>query len=63
MLATPPIRNLIRDDKVAQMYPTIQTGPSVGMHTLAQYLEGLVSRGIVARQEAARKAVDRKLFM
>jgi hypothetical protein len=26
-------------------------------------LEGLVSRGIVARQEAARKAVDRKLFM
>jgi twitching motility protein PilT len=63
MLATPAIRNLIREDKVAQMYSAIQTGQNVGMHTLDQYLEGLVSRGIVARQEAARKAVDRKLFM
>jgi len=63
MLATPAIRNLIREDKVAQMYSAIQTGQNVGMHTLDQYLEGLVSRGIVARHEAARKAVDRKLFM
>ena len=63
MLATPAIRNLIREDKVAQMYSAIQTGQNVGMHTLDQYLEGLVGRGIVARQEAARKAVDRKLFM
>ena len=63
MLATPAIRNLIREDKVAQMYSAIQTGQNVGMHTLDQYLEGLVSRGIVSRQEAARKAVDRKLFM
>jgi len=33
------------------------------MHTLDQYMEGLVQRGIVLRQEAARKATDRKLFM
>jgi len=63
MLATPAIRNLIREDKVAQMYSAIQTGQNVGMHTLDQYLEGLVARGIVARHEAMRKAVDRKLFM
>ncbi len=63
MLATPAIRNLIREDKVAQMYSAIQTGQNVGMHTLDQYLEGLVARGIVARNEAMRKAVDRKLFM
>jgi twitching motility protein PilT len=63
MIATPAIRNLIREDKVAQMYSTIQTGQNVGMHTLDQYLEGLVARGIISRQEAARKAVDRKLFM
>jgi twitching motility protein PilT len=63
MIATPAIRNLIREDKVAQMYSAIQTGQNVGMHTLDQYMESLVSRGIVARQEAARKAVDRKLFM
>ncbi len=63
MLATPAIRNLIREDKVAQMYSAIQTGQNMGMHTLDQYLEGLVSKGIISRQEAARKAVDRKLFM
>jgi twitching motility protein PilT len=63
MLATPAIRNLIREDKVAQMYSAIQTGQNIGMHTLDQYMEGLVKRGIVLRNEAARKAVDRKLFM
>ena len=63
MLATPAIRNLIREDKVAQMYSAIQTGQNIGMHTLDQYMEGLVQRGIVLRQEAARKATDRKLFM
>jgi twitching motility protein PilT len=45
------------------MYSAIQTGQNIGMHTLDQYMEGLVKRGIVLRQEAARKAVDRKLFM
>jgi twitching motility protein PilT len=63
MIATPAIRNLIREDKVAQMYSAIQTGQNVGMHTLDQYMEGLVSRGLVSRQEAGRQAVDRKLFM
>jgi twitching motility protein PilT len=63
MLATPAIRNLIREDKVAQMYSAIQTGQNMGMHTLDQFMETLVSRGLVLRQEAARKAVDRKLFM
>ena len=63
MIATPAIRNLIREDKIAQMYSAIQTGQNMGMHTLDQYLEGLVERGIISRLEAARKAVDRKLFM
>ena len=62
MIATPAIRNLIREDKVAQMYSAIQTGQNYGMHTMDQYLEQLVSRGIITRHEAARKAVDRKLF-
>lgn len=63
MLATPAIRNLIREDKVAQMFSAIQTGQNMGMHTLDQNMETLVSRGLILRQEAARKAVDRKLFM
>jgi twitching motility protein PilT len=63
MIGTPAIRNLIREDKVAQMYSAIQTGQNVGMHTLDQYMEALVGRGIISKHEAARKAVDRKLFM
>ena len=63
MLATSAIRNLIREDKVAQMYSSIQTGQAAGMHTLDQDLERLVSRGIISRQDAAMKAVDGKQFM
>jgi twitching motility protein PilT len=63
MMATPAIKNLIREDKVAQMYSAIQTGQSMGMQTLDQCLEGLVSRGIVSRQEAAKKAVDRRQYL
>lgn len=63
LLATPAIRNLIREDKVAQMYSAIQTGQNIGMHTLDQHLEGLVSEGLITSQEAAKKAVDRKLFL
>jgi twitching motility protein PilT len=63
MVATPAIRNLIREDKVAQMYSSIQTGANAGMQTLDQHLEVLVSRGLIARQEAYKRAVDKKLFM
>ncbi len=62
MIANPAIRNLIREDKVAQMYSAIQTGNNAGMHTLDQHLEELVKRGIVTRQEAAKKAVDKRPF-
>ena len=63
MTATPAIRNLIREDKVAQMYSAIQTGQNAGMQTLDQALEDLVTRGIVNKIEAARRAVDKKMFM
>jgi twitching motility protein PilT len=62
MVATPAIRNLIREDKVAQMYSAIQTGQNHGMQTLDQALESLVSRGIVNKLEAARRAVDKRMF-
>jgi len=59
MMGTPAIRNLIREGKVAQMYSSIQTGQSVGMQTLDQCLAELVRRGVVARDEAARRATNR----
>jgi len=56
MIGTPAIRNLIREDKVAQMYSAIQTGQSVGMVTLDQNLKGLLAQGVVSKDEAQKKA-------
>ena len=56
MMGTAAIRNLIREDKVAQMYSAIQTGGALGMQTLDQCLQGLVQKGLVARDVAREKA-------
>ena len=58
MLGTPAIRNLIREDKVAQMYSSIQTGQNVGMQTLDQNLKSLLGQGVVSKDEAQRKAAN-----
>lgn len=62
MVGTPAIRNLIREAKVAQMYSAIQTGRKEGMQTLDQHLQELVEKGIVARQTARLKAVNKAAF-
>jgi twitching motility protein PilT len=62
MVGTPAIRNLIREDKVAQMYSSIQTGQAAGMQTLDQNLQSLVKSGIVSRQEARSKAQNKDNF-
>ncbi len=56
MIGTPAIRNLIREDKIAQMYSAIQTGQNVGMVTLDQNLKGLLAQGVIAKDEAQKKA-------
>eukprot|EP01030_Chromulinospumella_sphaerica_P017402 gene17402-17231_t len=56
MLGTPAIRNLIREDKVAQLYSAIQTGGALGMKTLDMSLKGLVSQGLVRLEEAREQA-------
>ena len=62
MIGTPAIRNLIREDKVAQMYSSIQTGQQYGMQTLDQCLQDLVSRNLVIKQQAREYAKDKRLF-
>jgi len=52
MVGTPAIRNLIRENKVAQMYSMIQTGSQYGMQTLDQGLLELVRRNVIAVSEA-----------
>ncbi|USD38191.1 MULTISPECIES: type IV pilus twitching motility protein PilT [Ferrimonas] len=55
MMGTPAIRNLIREDKVAQMYSAIQTGMSHGMQTLEQSLTKLANQGVISRQDMMAK--------
>ncbi len=59
MLGVPAIRNLIREDKVPQMYSVIQTGQAQGMQTMDQCLQRLVAKGLVSQQDASAKAIDK----
>ncbi|MEI6894765.1 MAG: type IV pilus twitching motility protein PilT [Colwellia sp.] len=62
MIGVPAIRNLIREDKIAQMYSAIQTGMQHGMQTMDQCLQGLVNRGMITKADAMEKAVDKNQF-
>ncbi len=62
MIGTPAIRNLIRENKIAQMYSAIQTGQQHGMQTLDQNLKELLQKGLVTREEAQRKAANKDAF-
>jgi len=62
MIGVPAIRNLIREDKIAQMYSAIQTGMQHGMQTMDQCLQNLVSRGLITRESAMEKAADKNQF-
>jgi len=62
MIGTPAIRNLIRENKIAQMYSAIQTGAQIGMQTLDQTLQDLVRRNVVSMGEARGKAMNKDNF-
>jgi twitching motility protein PilT len=62
MIGTPAIRNLIREDKVAQMYSSIQTGTAAGMITMDQYMQDLLGRGLISKVDARSKAVSKDTF-
>ncbi len=55
MICTPAIRNLIRENKVPQIYSAIQTGKAVGMRTMEQHLDELVSQQLI---EPVKKASE-----
>ncbi len=62
MMGTPAIRNLIRENKIAQMYSAIQTGAQFGMQTLDQNLQQLIDKGLVDKNEAKSKAANKDNF-
>ena len=63
MIGTPAIRNLIRENKIAQMYSAIQTGQNMGMQTLDQNLQDLVRRNVISLNEARSKAANKDAFV
>lgn len=62
MICNAALRNLIREDKVAQMFSTIQTGQAQGMQTLDQHLAQLVQEGAITRQTAREVASNKTIF-
>src|SRR5207247_3345605 len=62
MIGTTAIRNLIRENKIAQMYSAIQTGRQIGMQTLDQNLLELVQRNVIAMAEARSRAANKDNF-
>src|SRR5579884_1236476 len=56
LIATPAVRALIKDNKIAQIYSTIQTSAKDGMQTLDQCLKDLVKKGLVDLSEARARA-------
>lgn len=59
MVGIPAIKNLIREDKVAQMYSVIQTGMQHGMQTMDQCLQRLLAQGLITPQDAAAKSTQK----
>ena len=59
MLATPAIRNLLRDEKIHQVYSQMQVGrAATGMQTMSRALVALVERGVVAPEDAIARATE-----
>jgi len=62
MLGTPAIRNLIRENKIAQMVSVMQTSQRDGMQTLDSNLQQLVKSRKITQQAAMEKSSNKKLF-
>ncbi|MGQ9455133.1 MAG: type IV pilus twitching motility protein PilT [Armatimonadota bacterium] len=58
MIATPAVRNLIREAKAHQLPSIIQTSGSVGMQTMDQHLRDLYLKGIITYEDALARAMN-----
>jgi twitching motility protein PilT len=58
MVATPAIRNLIREGKTHQIYSAMQAGGKYGMQTMDQSLAELVKRGVISMETAIERCAN-----
>ncbi len=63
LIATPAVRNLIREGKTSQLTTVIQTGAKFGMQPMDIALRDLYRRGIVSYEEALSRALDIETFV
>jgi len=56
MVATPAIRNLIREEKIHQIYSSIQSGLKYGMQTMNQSLADLIRRRQITREDGMNRS-------
>lgn len=62
MTGTTAVRNLVREGKIHQIPGTMQVSQKDGMQTMDMALQGLVSRGLVSKEEAQAKSANPNLF-
>ena len=62
LIGVPALRNLIREDKTAQILSVIQTGANQGMQSLDQSLRELFMAGKLSREEVMRHSSNPRLF-
>jgi len=62
MIATPGIRNLIREQEIEQIPTLMQTGSQYGMHTMDKSLKALYSKGIITLDAAMTKVKNPEEF-
>lgn len=60
MIATPAIRNLVREAKSHQITSIIQTSSNVGMQTMDQHLRDLYQKGVITYDEALARAMSQE---
>ena len=58
LIATPAVRNLVREAKIHQIYSTMQAGGRYGMQTMDQHLVALVRAGKITYETAAAQSHD-----
>jgi twitching motility protein PilT len=58
LVATPAIRNLIREGKTHQIYSAMQAGGRYGMQTMDMSLADLVRRGAISLEMAIERCAN-----
>jgi twitching motility protein PilT len=62
LMWTPAVGNLIREKRTFQLFSVMQTGRKLGMQLMDDSLADLLKQGLIAKEEARRRATNPKLF-